>query len=148
MDRQENRAVIVADGAYSGTENTQLAADKNVELITTSLTGKPAPDILADFEFNEEGTKVLRCPAGHAPKSCSYMKQSNQCAVSFLHEQCVGCPYQDQCKPKIFKRVAKIVTSKADIILLIFIYFLLEKLYIILKTVAKTIKQPSTTKTP
>ena len=69
MDKQEERTVIVTDGAYSGTENTQLAADKNVELITTSLTGKPAPDILADFEFNEEGPIVLRCPAGHAPKN-------------------------------------------------------------------------------
>lgn len=69
MDKQEERTVIVTDGAYSGTENIQLAADKNVELITTSLTGKPAPDILADFEFNKEGTKVLRCPAGHAPKA-------------------------------------------------------------------------------
>ena len=66
---------------------------KNVELITISLTGKTAPDILADFEFNEEGTKVIRCHAGHAPKSCSYMKQSNQCAVSFLHGQCANCPY-------------------------------------------------------
>ena len=113
MDKQKERTVIATDGAYSGIENTQLAADKNVELITTSLTGKPAPDILADFEFNEEGTKALRCPAGHEPKSCSYMNQSNQCAVSFRHEQCVSCPYRDQCKPKIFKRVAKIVTSKA-----------------------------------
>ena len=59
MDKQEDRTVIITDGAYSGTENTQLAAKKNVELITTSLTGKPALDILADFEFNEEGTKVL-----------------------------------------------------------------------------------------
>lgn len=113
MNRQEEQTVIVTDGAYSGTENVQLAADKNVELITTSLTGKPAPDTLVDFEFNEEGTKVLRCPAGYAPKSCSFMKQSNQCAVSFLHDQCAGCPYQNQCRPKIFKRVAKIVTSKA-----------------------------------
>ena len=113
MEKQEERTVIITDGAYSGTENTQLASEKNVELITTSLMGKFAPDILADFEFNEEGTKVLRCPAGYAPKSCSYMKQSRQCAVSFLHEQCANCPYQDQCKPKIFKRVAKIVTSKA-----------------------------------
>ncbi|MCX4361502.1 MAG: transposase [Mucispirillum schaedleri] len=56
---------------------------------------------------------TTRCPAGHAPKSCSYMKQSNQCAVSFLHEQCASCPCQDQCKPKIFKKVAKTVTSKA-----------------------------------
>lgn len=113
IDKQEERTVLVADGAYSGTKNTQLAADKNIELITTSLTGKPAADILADFEFNEEETKVLRCPASHESQSCSYMKQRNQCAVSFLHEQCAGCPYQDQCKPKIFKRVAKIVTSKA-----------------------------------
>ena len=87
MDKQEERIVIVTDGAYSGTENTQLANDKNVELITTSLTGKAAPDIIADFEFNEEGTQVLKCPAGHAPKSCSYKKQSDQCAVSFLHER-------------------------------------------------------------
>ena len=109
----EEGTVIVADGAYSGTENTQLAADKNVELITTGLTGKNAPDILADFEFNEEGTKVLKCPAGHTPKSCSYMKQSSQCAVSFQRGQCADCPYQDQCKPKIYKRVARIVTSRA-----------------------------------
>lgn len=113
MDKLKEKTVIVAVGAYSGTENIQLAANKNVELITTSLTGKPAPDVLADFEFNEDGTKVLRCPAGYTPKSCSYMKQSNQCAVSFLHEQCANCPYQNQYKPKIFKRVAKIVTSKA-----------------------------------
>ena len=113
MEKQEERTVIITDGTYSGTENTQLAAEKNVELITTSLKGKPAPDILADFEFSEEGTKVLRCPAGNVPKSCSYKEQSNQCAVSFLREQCANCPYQDQCKPKIYKRVAKIVTSKA-----------------------------------
>lgn len=28
MDNQEERTVIVTDGAYSGTENTQLAAYK------------------------------------------------------------------------------------------------------------------------
>lgn len=104
------QSMICLSDAY---QSRPLLKMKNVELITTSLTGKPAPDILADFEFNEDGTKVLRCPAGHTPKSCSYMKQSNQCAVSFLHEQCANCPYQNQCKPKIFKRAAKIVTSKA-----------------------------------
>ena len=90
-------------------ENLMLDFRIQYALHTTSFEEQP----LADFEFNEEGTKVLRCPAGHSPKSCSYMKQSNQCAVSFLHEQCANCPYRDQCKPKIYKRVAKIVTSKA-----------------------------------
>ena len=40
MDKQKERTVIVTDGAYSEIENTQLAADKNVELITVSLTRK------------------------------------------------------------------------------------------------------------
>lgn len=113
MEVQTEQTIIIADGAYSGTENTQLAADKHVELLTTNLTGKAAPDILAEFEFNDEGTKVIKCPAGNAPKSCTYMKPSDQCSVSFYRDQCVGCPYQAQCKPKIFKRVAKVVTSKA-----------------------------------
>ena len=83
MDKQKERTALVTDDAYSGTENTHLAAEKNVELILTSLTGKAAPDIFANFEFNEEGTKVLRCPAGYATKSSFYMKQSGQCAALF-----------------------------------------------------------------
>lgn len=112
MDAQEKTVTVVADGAYSGIENTALANEKNVKLITISLTDRETPDIMADFEFNEEGTKVVRCPAGHEPKSCSYMAPSNQCQVSFPRGLCSGCPYQDQCHPKIFKRAAKIVTSK------------------------------------
>ncbi len=113
MEPQAEQTKIITDGAYSGTENTRLAADKNVELLTTSLTGKAAPDILADFEFNEEGTKVIKCPAGNAPKSCTYMKTSSQCHVSFYRDQCSSCPLKDQCRPKIYKRVAKVITSKA-----------------------------------
>ena len=112
MGKQEETVSLVADGGYSGADNIKLAESKNVELITTSLVGREAPDILADFEFNGDGTKVLKCHAGHEPKSCTYMKPSNQCNVSFERNQCVGCPYQDQCKPKIFKKVAKLVTSK------------------------------------
>lgn len=112
MEHQDEKITIVADGAFSGTENQALAKDKNVELITTSLTGRDTADIMADFEFNEAGTKVLHCPAGHEPKSCSYMKPSGQCSISFPREICANCPYQDQCKPRVFKRVSKIITSK------------------------------------
>jgi hypothetical protein len=112
MKKQEERVVLVTDGAYSGTENKDIANTKNIELITTSLTGREAPDIIADFEFNAEGTKILRCPAGHAPKSCTYMAQSSQCSVSFDRNLCANCPHCNQCKPKIFKRVAKIIASK------------------------------------
>lgn len=57
MDKQEEPTVIVTDGAYSGTENIQLAADKNVELITTSLTGKPARISLLILNSTRRGQK-------------------------------------------------------------------------------------------
>lgn len=57
MEPQEETVTVVADGAYSGIENTALANEKNVKLITTSLTDHETSDIIADFEFNEEGKK-------------------------------------------------------------------------------------------
>ena len=113
MERQKERTVMVVDGAYSGADNKSLADKKNIELIATSLTGKPTPDIAADFVFNEEGTKVISCPAGHEPKSCSYNAQHSRCHISFDRKQCEGCPYKEQCKPKMFKKTAGKVISKA-----------------------------------
>ena len=114
MQVQSEKAVLVADGAYCGTENVKLANDKNIKLITTSLTGKPVKDILSEFTISEDGTKVLKCPAGHTPKSCSYTKQSGQCTVSFFREQCEGCPYRDQCSAKLYKRTARVIVSKTS----------------------------------
>lgn len=112
METPEETVILVTDGAYSGTENMTLAKEKNIDLITTSLSGRDTTDIMAEFEFNEDGTKVIKCPAGYQPKSCSYASTGGQCHVSFQRTQCAGCPYQEQCHPKIFKRVAKVVTSK------------------------------------
>ena len=110
--KQEEESVLVTDGGYCGGGNTELAKEKNVRLITTALIGADAPDALAEFVFNEDGTKLLKCAAGHSPRSCSYTKSTGQCRVSFNKEQCVGCPYQNQCKPKIHKSVATFITSK------------------------------------
>ncbi|RAZ84716.1 DDE transposase, partial [Klebsiella oxytoca] len=41
-----------------------------------------------------------------------YTKTTRQCRVSFDRNHCVGCPYQDQCRPKIYKKVATFITSK------------------------------------
>lgn len=111
-DVQEERSVLVTDGGYSGGDNTALAAEKNIQLVTTALTGKDAPDVLADFEYNADGTKVIKCAAGHAPKSCSYTKRTKQCHVSFRLEQCRDCPYKSQCNPKLKKTVATFTTSQ------------------------------------
>lgn len=110
MDKSAEEIVLITDGGYGGGDNTTLAKEKNVTLATTALVGKEAPDVLADFVFNEDGTKLLKCAADHSPKSCSYTKSTKQCSVSFDRELCANCPNQSQCKPKIYKNVAKFIT--------------------------------------
>lgn len=109
---QEEEGILIADGAYSGKENRDLAREKNIRLVNTGLSGKPVDDILADFVINEDGTKVLRCPAGYEPKSCGYTGgKSQQFHVSFQREQCAGCPNKERCKAKIHKRVSSVTLS-------------------------------------
>ena len=109
---QEEETILVTDGAYSGKANHDLAKEKNIRLVNTDLSGKPVDDILADFVFNETGTKVLRCPAGYEPKSCGYTgSKSQQFHITFKREQCAGCPNKDRCKAKIHKRVSSVTVS-------------------------------------
>ena len=112
MEKSEEEIILVTDGGYDGQDNIALAKEKNVKLVTTALIGKEAPDALADFEFNDDGTRLLKCAAGHEPVSQSYTKTTRQCRVSFSLNHCVGCPYQDQCRPGINKQVATFITSK------------------------------------
>ena len=111
LGKQEEKVTLVADGAYSGEENEKLAQENNIDLKTTNLTGKNTPDINADFQFNEEGTRVTGCPNGQKPKSCSYNPKTGQCTVSFHRIQCDGCPYADKCPRRVFKRTVRITIS-------------------------------------
>ena len=111
-DIQEEESILITDGAYSGKENHDLAAEKNIRLVNTDLSGKPTDDILADFVFNDAGTKVLKCPAGYEPKSCGYTgDKSRQFHVSFPKEQCADCPNKERCKAKIHKWVSSVTVS-------------------------------------
>ncbi len=112
MEKSEEEIILVTDGGYDGQDNIAVAKKKNVKQVTTALIVKEAPDVLADFQFNEEGTKLLKCAAGYEPVSQSYTKSTRQCRVSFDRNHCAGCPYREQCRPKIYKKVATFITSK------------------------------------
>ena len=73
-EKNPERRTLVADGAYSGEDLREKAAEKNIDLVTTDLTGRETKDIYADFEFTEDGTGILQCPAGKKPESTSYVK--------------------------------------------------------------------------
>ena len=49
---------LFALAAVEGSRALACLGIMNVQLVTTNLTGREAEDIAADFEFNEEGTKV------------------------------------------------------------------------------------------
>lgn len=103
---------VVTDGAYSEEANEALAQENNITLVPTNLTGREANDILADFEFNDDGTKVWKCAGSHEPKSCSYNPQTGQCSASFQRSQCENCPHKRQCNPKVLKNVCRKVVSQ------------------------------------
>ena len=99
---------VSTDGGYCGWENAQLAESKNIRLVTTDLKGADVSDHWADFEFNEDGTKVLRCAGGYEPKSCVYDKTNQRCKISFPLDTCRNCPYYTVCHPNEHKRVATV----------------------------------------
>ena len=112
MEKSEEEIIRVTDGGYDGQDNIAPAKEKNVRLATTALIGKEAPDTLADFEFNEDGTRLLKCAASHVPISQNYTKSTRQCRVSFDRNHCAGGPYQEQCRPKIYKKAASFIASQ------------------------------------
>lgn len=115
QERSEEEIVLIADGAYSGSDNSSFAESKNIKLVTTDLTGRDPDPFVAGIELNENGTRVTKCPMGNVPKTSNYVRQTGMCTASFDRDLCANCPHKDQCKAKIFKRVAKIQVSKKTI---------------------------------
>lgn len=110
-DVQKEPSILITDGAYCGVENTALAASKNIQLVTTDLTGKDVPDIYADFERNEDGTRIIKCPAGYSPVSCCCSSSNGHIHASFPKETCMNCPNKDNCRIKEHKKVCSIDIS-------------------------------------
>jgi hypothetical protein len=115
LGKQEEESTLVADGAYSGAENVSAAKEKNINLITTDLTGRDTKEIFAEFEFSEDGSEVLTCAAGHKPRSCSKARGNAQCRVSFNRGLCENCPHKDECQPKMFNKTTVLHLSAKSV---------------------------------
>ena len=84
-----------------------LLPKKNIRLINTDLSGKPVDDILADFVFNETGTKVVRCLQDMS-QNPGYTGDKSQQFHVFKRNSKLST--QAQCKAKIYKRKPAEVT--------------------------------------
>lgn len=105
----DETTMLLADGAYASEENTKLAAEKNITLLTTGLLGRKPREILGQFRLDESGKMVSECPAGNKPKSGSYIRQTDTIRISFHRHQCKGCPYQSLCNPNLKTRTATLL---------------------------------------
>lgn len=110
----EDGAFMVADGAYSGEANSELAASHNLKLVTTNFTGRKPDEIYASFKFTENGQFLLECVNGCQPEDCSYDSGNERSVAYFKTEDCNSCPYRERCQPRFLKnRVRKEVSWKS-----------------------------------
>ncbi len=115
LGKQDEEVTIITDGAYGSKEAQELAALNNIHHVPTDLTGRDVNEFLAAFKMSEDGTRVLECPNGEAPKACNYNKNTGACRASFYASKCSGCPYRDKCRPKFHKRTTVLMISKGQI---------------------------------
>lgn len=110
----DDGSFIVADGAYSGEDNSRIANQHNIKLITTNFTGRKPDDIYAEFKFTEDGHYLITCINGCAPEECTYDFGNERSVAYFKTETCNSCPYKDKCNPRFLKnRVRKEVSWKS-----------------------------------
>ena len=105
----EDVTAIIADGAYSSEELAELAAEKNIGILTTNALGRTPREILAQFTLTEDGLHVASCPEGHEPESTSYIQQSNSIRASFPRSCCEGCPHKEECLASLKVRTAVVL---------------------------------------
>jgi len=94
------KETMICDGAYGGKANQELAEAKNVELVTTALSGKETDSVFAGFEVSEDGTQVLKCPMGNEPIKTTHYPKTGMCRALFPTGCCENCANQDKCKSK------------------------------------------------
>lgn len=104
---QEETTVLITDGAYPSEENFEAAKDSNIEFVPTALTGQEPPEILNEFEIEDQ--TILTCPGGHAPDDCTYNEEKGQYRAYFNKGTCEGCPRRDEC-PAILQKKSAVVT--------------------------------------
>lgn len=110
-EKAEEATTIVADGAYYGIDNIEKAAEKNIELVTTAMTGPTPSKTHKDFFIDEETKKILRCPAGNQPTHCWHDEKRDNYRLTFERAHCENCPLKPECKAVIQKKNAVVKLS-------------------------------------
>ncbi|MBQ9306273.1 transposase [Butyrivibrio sp.] len=106
----EQHEAIIVDGAYNSEEVRALAEEKNISVLSTGLLGHKPKEIFGKFKMSQDNKTIIACPEGHDVSS-TYYESRDQIRVSLPCGNCNGCPHQNECKPRLGKRVANLLIS-------------------------------------
>ena len=107
----DSAEIMIADGAYGGSDNQKLAEEHNVELVATALTGKTPDPVFAGFTFSEDGKEVASCPEGNKPQNSTFYEKSGMFRVLMDKGCCENCPNKDHCHAQEQKRNFAVMVS-------------------------------------
>lgn len=94
----ETPEMMHADAGYGSGANILRAREMGTELLAPIASPTPTKLMpIEDFEFNEEGTRVLRCPGDMEPIEQRTSLRDHQTYASFAGERCRQCPLNDKC---------------------------------------------------
>jgi hypothetical protein len=107
---------LISDGAFYG-EKTNVAAESvGVEMRYTDMTGENrASDGLraADFEYDETGSRIVRCPNGQVPIKTGENK--TQITARFEATVCTDCPMRDRCRAEQHRGFVTVNIGKSGV---------------------------------
>jgi len=91
---------VLADSLYGSDENSQEAADLNVEVVSPVL-GQTSKDKLSldDFVIDTDGI-MQSCPVGQSPERVRQNRKKNGHIAIFALAACAACPSRDICPSK------------------------------------------------
>ena len=90
--------VLHTDAGYGSGENIVAAKEHGTELLAP--IGSKASEkgvTLGDFELDEAGQRVVRCPVGEAPQEHRDQRRGRVHLAVFSTEQCAECPLRAEC---------------------------------------------------
>lgn len=103
-DDNGEQETMITDGAYNSVANQELAKSKNIDLVSTALTGQQPDEIFKDFHLSVDGKTVISCPMGHIPVKTTYYPKTGVCRAQFENATARIVPIKMPAKQKRKRR--------------------------------------------
>ncbi len=100
---------MLADTAYGGDDNVQMAAGKGVEMVSPVAGSEPAgassdnalsPLTIDDFAMDERTGKVTACPSGRVPLETIHDAKAGTTTIEMRATDCANCSFRTACPIK------------------------------------------------